>query len=154
MKTMKQTLVVSLLLLLLSACSLFEQDSKNINNEIMDTIDDSIKNEESIGSSNELQIKTLDKSEGIIEEEIISDDAPENIDEEKAIQLVRARMKELNDPRYYGNETSVRVDHLDDKENYAIQVFNNGQGQSETINWYTVDRKTGSLTSMFAENKN
>lgn len=73
------------------------------------------------------------------------------IDEETAITIVRNRMKDLNDPRYYGDDTYVSVDHLDDNNNYVIQVFNSGEIMSDTINWYTVDRISGQLTPMFDE---
>lgn len=74
------------------------------------------------------------------------------ISQDEAIQLVRERMKELNDPRYYGEDTAVRFDHLDDEQNFVIQVYNFGQGQTATLNWYTVDKEIRELIPMFQEN--
>ncbi len=73
------------------------------------------------------------------------------LNEDTAVAMVRNRMKDLNDPRYYGDDTFVRVDHLDNNNNYVIQVYNSGEDMSNTINWYTVDRISGYLTAMFDE---
>lgn len=105
----------------------------------------------------EISEQNKDASETQIETDLINsmvDAEPTNIsliDEETAVELVRSRMKDLNEPRYYGDDTFVRVDHLDDNMNYVIQVYNSGVGMSNTINWYTVDRNSNQLTPMFDE---
>ncbi|NIK75298.1 putative TIM-barrel enzyme [Paenibacillus castaneae] len=75
--------------------------------------------------------------------------AIKGITSDQAIQLVK---KQYKVPSSY----KINLDHLDEDGNYVIQVFEividntkTGEGHTATFGWYTVDKYSGKIKSMF-----
>jgi hypothetical protein len=71
---------------------------------------------------------------------------PEEV-KRKAVDTVKKYLKTMKVAGYVEGSSHVDIDEIDNEGIISIHVYNVDSNQTQTINWYTYDTKTGKLTA-------
>ncbi|ARK32480.1 hypothetical protein [Halalkalibacter krulwichiae] len=144
---MRYILLTTMLIFLLAACTQAPVEETELPEQETEEIEQTEDTEENVEEEPSTEENNQEATEGD-EETRAEEPATERLTQEEAIEELKAHLE-----IFYDEEVRIIVDR-EEGGKFVIQVFDviGGEGDTahtQTRGWYTVDRKTGEVESMF-----